>query len=198
MFNNKLTWQNHIDLTTAKANKVLCFLRRNLYDCSTKVRSASYSTMVRPILEYSAAIWDPHLQREINQLETVQRRAARFATKTYYDRTPGCVTNLLKDLKWDSLQNRHQILRLGLLHKINNNLVDIDINNFVKRSDARTRGAQRFHQEHMKNKTLFNSFSPRAVRDWNRLPPNITSIQDPEAFRRSLGGNYTSHQASSH
>ena len=188
-FNNKLTWQNHINATTTKANNVLGFVRRNLHDCSLKVKSAAYTTMVRPILEYSATVWDPHLQKEINQLESVQRRAARFVTNNYYNREPGCVTNMLKQLKWDSLQERRQNLRLGFLHKINNNLVDVNINSYVKRSDSRTRGNQRFHQEHTKNQILYNSFFPRTVRDWNKLPPKITSIQDPEVFRAHLGGN---------
>ena len=114
--------------------------------------------MVRPILEYSATVWDPLLQKEINQLESVQRRAARSVTNNYYNREPGCVTNMLKQLKWDSLQERRQNLRLGFLHKINNNLVDVNINSYVKRSDSRTRGNQRFHQEHTKNQILYNSF----------------------------------------
>ena len=194
-FNNKLSWQNHINSTTAKGNKVLGFLRRNLHDCSRKVKAAAYTTMVRPILEYSATVWDPYLKKEINQLESVQRRAARFATNNYYNRSPGCVTNMLHQLKWDSLEKRRQNLRLGFLHKINNNEVDVDINEFVKRSDKRTRGAQRFHQEHTKNKIYFNSFFPRTVRDWNKLPANISSTQDPEVFRAYLGGNNTNRLA---
>ncbi|KAL8597043.1 hypothetical protein ACOMHN_055636 [Nucella lapillus] len=33
--------------------------------------------MVRPVLEYASAVWDPPLQIDINKLERVQRRAAR-------------------------------------------------------------------------------------------------------------------------
>jgi hypothetical protein len=32
-------------------------------------------------LEYAASIWDPYNTGQINQLEKVQRRAARFTTK---------------------------------------------------------------------------------------------------------------------
>ena len=188
VFNNHLTWQNHISATANKASKVLGFLRRNLHDCSTKVKAASYSTMVRPILEYSATIWDPFLKKDKIPLENVQRRAARFATKNYHDRTPGCVDRMLNDLKWESLESRRQNLRLCFLHKINNNIVDIDIANFITYGDTRTRGNQRFKQVHITNKVYFNSFFPRTAREWNKLPPSLTSTENPEVFRNGLGG----------
>ena len=37
-----------------------------------------FKSLVRPILEYSSSVWDPHTQRNVNKLEMVQRRAARF------------------------------------------------------------------------------------------------------------------------
>ena len=130
------------------------------------------------ILEYSAAVWDPHLQKEKTQLETIQRRAARFATNNYHERTTGCVNSMLQDLQWESLEERRQRNRLNLLHKINNNIVDVDINNFVRRNDSRTRGSQRFFQEHTTNQVFFNSFFPRTVRDWNKLPIRVSSTQE--------------------
>ena len=63
--NNRFTWQDHINSTATKASKVFAFLRRNLHDCSIKVRSASCTIMVRPILKYSAAVWDPYLEKRL-------------------------------------------------------------------------------------------------------------------------------------
>ena len=54
-----LTWRNHIDNTVNKANKTLGFVRRNLSDCSAPVKSAAYTTIARPRLEYSSTDWDP-------------------------------------------------------------------------------------------------------------------------------------------
>ena len=171
---------NHINAVTSKTNKVLGFLQQNLYDCSTRVKAASYTTMVRPILEYSAAVWDHHLQKEKTPLEMIQCWAARFTTNNYYERTPGCVNSMLQDLQWESLEERRQRNRLNLLHKINNNIVSININNFVRRNDSRTRGSQCFFQEHTTNQVFFNSFWPRTVCDWNRLSIRVSSTQDQE------------------
>ena len=70
---------------------MLGILRRNLSDCNIKVRAATYITIVRAVLEYAACAYDPYLQKDIQHLEQVQRRAARFRFKNYRDRTPGCV-----------------------------------------------------------------------------------------------------------
>jgi len=39
--------------------------------------------MVRPILEYCSSVWDPHLAKDINELEKVQRRVARWTVSGY-------------------------------------------------------------------------------------------------------------------
>ena len=84
--NMNLRWDVHINNITARANRALGFLKRNLRGCKTSVRARAYEAIVRPTLEYAVSIWDPHNTEQINQLEKVQRRAARFTTKNYTDR----------------------------------------------------------------------------------------------------------------
>ena len=57
---SKLTWSKHINKTTAKANRQLAFLKRNLPIRNSKVKETAYYGLVRPILEYYSTIWDPH------------------------------------------------------------------------------------------------------------------------------------------
>ena len=42
---------------------------------------ALYVTQVRPYLEYAIPIWDPHLSKDIEAIESVQR----FASKVLYE-----------------------------------------------------------------------------------------------------------------
>ena len=108
-----LSWHTHIDSTTAKASKTLGFLRRNLSKCTKQVKSAAYTSLVRPTLEYASAAWDPSSAEDITKLEKVQRQAARFAHSNYYDRAPGCVTKMVSDLGWEPLQHRRRVERLS-------------------------------------------------------------------------------------
>jgi hypothetical protein len=101
--NINLSWDRHIDNIVGKWNKTLGFIRRNLKDCTKPVKSAAYTAIVRPIVEYASTVWDPSNQKKIKSIEEVQKRAARFVHNNYTDRTPGCVTNMVKSLKWENL-----------------------------------------------------------------------------------------------
>jgi len=39
--------------------------------------------MVRPLMEYATAVWDPHHVGDTKELEKVQRRAVRWALNDY-------------------------------------------------------------------------------------------------------------------
>ena len=87
-----LSWKTHVDKTAAKASSTLGFLRCNLINCTKEVRKRTYNIFVLPTLEYAAIVWDPFLSSDINRLEQVQQRGARYVHSNYWDRTPGCVT----------------------------------------------------------------------------------------------------------
>ena len=63
--------------------------------CPRNIRSQAFTTLVRPVLEYAAVLWDPY-QQLINQLENVQRQAARSASGNYTSRDPGSMTSILQ------------------------------------------------------------------------------------------------------
>ena len=76
-----LRWHKHVDSVSAKATRTLNFVRRNIYRCLPDVKSLAYTSLIRPHLEFASAAWDPYTTRDINQLDKVQRRAARFIKK---------------------------------------------------------------------------------------------------------------------
>jgi hypothetical protein len=59
-----LKWESHINNICGKASKTLDFLRRNLNIGSTSVKEQSYTSLVRPSLEYACSVWDPHLKTD--------------------------------------------------------------------------------------------------------------------------------------
>jgi hypothetical protein len=55
--------------------------------------------VVRPSIEYASAVWDPFNKNQISQLDSVQRRAARFVSNNFQDQEPGAVTSIISSLK---------------------------------------------------------------------------------------------------
>ena len=113
---SRLNFNTHVDAITKKANSINAFLRRNFNHCSRKVKQATYTTYVRPVLEYAAAAWDPHTRRNIDKLEMVQRRGARYVTGDYGQTSS--VSAMLDYLQWPTLERRRTHIRLSMLYHI--------------------------------------------------------------------------------
>jgi len=68
-----------------------------MYSCKREIKSNAYFIYVRPILEYAVCCWTPYTKRNINKLELVQRRAARFVMKDYHPTSS--ITVMINKLK---------------------------------------------------------------------------------------------------
>jgi len=75
---DNLCWNEHINNICKKANSPLGLLRRILSGCDKKVKDLAYHSLVRPKLEYGCSAWKPYTKQSIEEIEMVQRRAARF------------------------------------------------------------------------------------------------------------------------
>ena len=71
----------------------------------------------------SNTVWDPHTRTQINQIEKVQRRAARYVTNQY--RNTSSVTDMLQHFNWPSLEIRRTRVRLIMFCKIIHHVVAI-------------------------------------------------------------------------
>ena len=103
-------------LRSTKEGKLGYLKRLNLFPCPQDVKEAAYKSLVRPILEYERTVWDPHYNGLNDELENVQKRAARFVTRNYSYET-GSMTGILEELKWETLQKKRIDNRLILLYK---------------------------------------------------------------------------------
>ena len=127
---NNLSWGSHVDRITNSANKTLGFIKRNVRTKMSGVREAAYNTLVRPQFEYAAAIWDPHTKVKTEQIEKVQRRAARLTTFNF-DRMAS-VSAMLETLGWRTLEQRRADSRLCLFYQIVNNMVAVPLPDYIK------------------------------------------------------------------
>ena len=77
----KLSFNKHIETVCKKANGVLAFLKRYLYNCNLQIRSQAFMVYIRPILEHASTVWAPYTKSSIEKLEAIQRRTARFVVR---------------------------------------------------------------------------------------------------------------------
>ena len=127
---NDLKWNTHVSNICTKANRTLGFLRRNLSACSQDVKESAYKGLVRPVLEYGSSVWNPSIILLHEELEKVQKRAARFVTGNYIYET-GSMTGLLEQLNWDSLKKRKRDSRIIMLYKGLKGAASIPTNDLV-------------------------------------------------------------------
>ena len=151
------------------------------------------NTLVRPTVEYCSAVWDPHNQDQIYQLEAIQRRAVRFI-KNGYSKKTNCVTELLKDTHMRTLQERRKIDRFTILHKAREGLLALPVQTVLHPTRRITkRSHSNSYQELQVNKDVFKfSFYPRTAKDWNNLPPSLTQITDSTLFKSAVKDHFKS------
>ncbi|CAH1273930.1 Hypp5238 [Branchiostoma lanceolatum] len=181
-----LKWSTHVNSTAKRANYTLNFLSRNLRFCPRQVRETAYFSLVRSSMEYAAVVWDPFRQKDIDALEMVNRRAARFVTSNYR-RQDVSVTALLRDLKWPSLQTRRHDARLAMMYKITNGLVAIPPTRLTP-AHARTRAnhAHKYRTLQPKCDTAKFAYFARTIPEWNNLSAHVVDSPSLDAFKSRL------------
>ena len=189
VLDNHLSWSPHISKITGKGSRTLNFLKRNLSNCSTEVKAASYLAMVRPQLEYASVVLDPIYNNDIHKLENIQRRAARWVLKDY--NRYSSVTSMLKHLSWPELQTRRKIARLQTFYKALHNDIPISLpaNYFPMNRETR-----QYHQHHfilpLTSTTAYQkSFFSRTVQEWNYLPQSYIDL-DYDSFSINVSNYY--------
>ena len=102
MITKDLKYSNQCLNAAKAANKILGMIKRIFTYKSEEIILQLYKSLVRPRLESCIQAWCPHLRKDIDLLEKVQRRAIRLIYSLhdfpYYDR--------LKILKLTTLVTR--------------------------------------------------------------------------------------------
>jgi len=66
-----LSWEDQVNYAVKKGWKALHFTMRILKKGNSNTKSLAYMSLVRPILEYGTACWDPYVEGQINALDRV-------------------------------------------------------------------------------------------------------------------------------
>ena len=185
---NNLKWDKQTQHAATKGTRALNFLKRNFNHCSKIVKVRLYHTLVRPHLEYASIAWHPSTAKNVNLLEMVQRRAARFVTGNYSNESS--VTSMMSTLGWTPLEQRRQQLRLMNFYKIINGELDLDLDKYASKKTPRLR---RSHDEQydvvssfISTNQLANSFFPDVITQWNKLPRETVASNSVDTFKAKI------------
>ena len=184
---SKLNWKHHYSHVIKTCKNTLAFIRRNLPKAPRRVKSTCYTTLVRPKAEYACAVWDPHHKIHIENIEKIQKSAARFVTNNYVMESGTTAANL-KSLGWKTLEERRLDCKLGTFKKGLLGKLDIPTDR-LKLNSRQTRrggGGPVFTREFSKIDAHRNSFFPSTTRLYNNLPLECRLCTDMDKFAQML------------
>ena len=145
-------------------------------------------SVARPTLEYAAIVWDPHQQYLIDEIERVQRRAARWVKADY--RMTSSVSMMLEDMNWPTLQKRRYESRLTMFYKLLcQESIPIEVPScYLYHTNYQTRNYHPLHLIIPSSYTLFyqKSYFPKTSADWYNLPPKVIESKSPQEFTTLL------------
>ncbi len=185
VIDDKLTFSDHLAEKINKANKIVGLIRRTFVHLEPEIFRPLFTTLVRPHLEYANQVWCPHLVRDIEAVENVQRRATKLVP---------CLRDLsyeerLKKLDLPTLAYRRSRGDQIETYKIVTNKYDRDCTEglFEMREDTTTRGnTMKIYKRRARLDVRKFSFPNRVVNNWNELPEWVVSAETVKSFESRL------------
>lgn len=127
-FDQRLSFNIHVENILKEANKMYGFIARNSHDfTSINVLKTMYYAFVRSKLEYASIIWSPSYQTHVLKVESVQRRFMKllsYKLDNVYPEVGICNQLLLKRHGMNSLSSRRECYSLIFLFKLLHNQID--------------------------------------------------------------------------
>ena len=173
----------HVAKVAARANSMLGRIRHAFTYMNKEIFLKVYPSLVRTHMEYAVQAWSPQLQKDIDMLENVQKRATRIVPELYglsYEQR-------LIELGLTTLWIRRRRGDLIEVFKIVHGFDNLDRTKFFTfRSEVHSYNTIG-HNLHIVGKFAFRTlrkgfFDIRVIKDWNGLPRKVVNCQSISSF----------------
>ena len=192
MIDDKLKFTEHINIKINKANQIIGCIKHTFKHMTKEIFQLLYKSMVRPHLEYGSVIWSPHLKKDQDALERVQRRATRLVPElrhmNYEER--------LRALKLPTLKFRRE--RADLIETYNimtgKHIINMDCQchlcpnktMFQKSLAVNTRGHSMKLQAQKDTGKRYHFLAARVINQWNGLSKATVAQETLQQFKTQL------------
>jgi len=168
---SNLSFSQHISHIVSKALSRSYLLSRSFTSRDTSTLVKAFKIYVRPIVEYCSTVWSPHLAKDIDLLESVQRRFTKHLPglrKTSYPER-------LKRTGLERLDVRRLRYDLIMTYKILFGIIRVDSAQFLSLShNTNNRGHEyKLYTNVVATDARNCFFSNRVVPVWNDMPDSV-------------------------
>ena len=185
-FDERLSFQEHINCISTKVKNRINFLSRNRYLFPTKTINTIYKSLVLPVINYGIAIYGHTYASHLIQLERLQRRAARFISLT----TPEDYKIAYRDLNWMSFRDSVSYFSGIYIYKCLNCFISNQTKDYFRliSTNHQTRGQtnESILLPNYRLTACLNSVFYCGVKTWNRIDSRIRAIDEYKVFVRKL------------
>ena len=168
-------------------NNIIGMVRRSFTNKESSLMLQVYKTYILPHLDYAISVWNPWTQKDINILESIQRRFTRMisgmAGLSYEER--------LTLLELPTLEDRRTKLDVIQAYRIWNEIDTIDHQLFecvktVHDKNTRHSSKSSFVMRPSKLSVRKHFFTNRVVPIWNALPRDIQEAPTLGVFKSKV------------
>ncbi len=174
--NGDLRFSNHCVNIAKNASLAAAMIHKSFNTKNRDILIQLYKTYVRSRLEASSVIWSPHLLKDIDLIEQIQRAFTRRLPGMQSFK--GCYQKRLDVLGLQSLELRRLHIDLIWVYKILNGLVELNITDFFSFWETNSRSnLNKLYPTKCQNwlNCRINFFSLRVINTWNSLPEGIVN-----------------------
>jgi hypothetical protein len=185
-----LKHDKHCQKVALTCNRIMGQIWRGFKHKDLQLMMNLYKTYILPHIDYGVVVWAPYLKKDIQTIESIQRKFTRMIKGmkglSYEER--------LVKLELPTLLNRRRKVDLIQAYKIKNKIDHVDASLFqtvksTNQKNTRSSVKEDFVVKKCRTEMRRNFFSNRVVEDWNRLPVEVQNAKTLTAFKKKLETN---------